>query len=241
MKQVFSITFTGQAGFIFQLPLGYRIGIDLYLSDCCQRYFGFKRLMPLLYNPIELKLDLLLATHSHYDHFDPDSVPLIMSNGKTRLIAAQDIKVEAEKLNLDRSRITYLKTYDVFENEHIKIKAMPCDHGAETPYAIGLLIEADGRKIYVAGDTCFREDFFTNSELNNLDVMIMPINGAFGNMNEVEGARAVNIIKPKLAIPCHFWNFAEHGGNPDKFKEEMKNIYKSENFILMRQGETIEI
>ena len=241
MKNDFIITFAGQAGFILQLPSGYRIGIDLYLSDCCQRYFGFKRLMPFLYNPLDLNLDLLIATHAHYDHFDPDSVPLIMSNFKTKLIAASDVKEEVKKLNLDSSRVTYVKTGDVFENEYVKIKAMPCDHGKETPYAIGLLIEAEGRKIYVAGDTAYREDYFTNSELNNLDVMIMPINGAFGNMNEIEGAKAVDIIKPKLAIPCHFWNFAEHGGEPDKFVKEMKNTYQSENFILMRLGETIRI
>ena len=51
----------------------------------------------------------------------------------------------------------------------------------------------------------------------------------------------VDIIKPKLAIPCHFWNFAEHGGEPDKFVKEMKNTYQSENFILMPLGETIRI
>ena len=85
MKQDFTITFAGQAGFIIETAVGYRIGVDLYLSDCCQRYFGFKRLMPFLYNPLDLNLDLLIATHAHYDHFDPDSVPLIMNNSKTRL------------------------------------------------------------------------------------------------------------------------------------------------------------
>ena len=80
-----SLTFAGQAGFIIESECGYRIGIDLYLSDCCDRYFGFKRLMPYLYNPLDLDLNLLIATHAHYDHFDPDSVPLIMSNPKTKL------------------------------------------------------------------------------------------------------------------------------------------------------------
>lgn len=56
------LTFAGQAGFIIESEKGYRIGVDLYLSDCCNRYFGFKRLMPYLYNPLELKLDLLTIT-----------------------------------------------------------------------------------------------------------------------------------------------------------------------------------
>lgn len=235
MSKELVLTFAGQAGFIIESSGGYRVGVDLYLSDCCYRYFGFKRLMPYLYNPLELNLDLLVSTHVHYDHFDPDSVPLIMSCNKTKLLCACDVKNEAERLNLDKDRITYIKVGEVFEEDNMKIKAMPCDHGADTPDAIGLLIECDGKCIYIAGDTCYREDYFTNDELANVDVMIMPINGAFGNLNESEAAKAVRTIKPKLAIPCHFWNFAEHGGNPEKFMKEAQDI----NYILMRPGEQI--
>lgn len=235
------LTYTGQAGFIIESAEGYRIGIDLYLSDCCERYFGFKRLMPYLYNPLELNLDLLIATHAHYDHFDPDAVPLIMSDKKVSLVAAADVIVEAEKLNLDNNRITYLKEGEVFQDGIVSIKAMPCDHGADTPDAIGLLITVNEKKIYIAGDTCYREEYFTSKELENIDVMIMPINGAFGNLNEVEGAKAASLVNPKLAIPCHFWNFAEHGGNPNIFAEEMRNKYSNTKFILMRGGETIEL
>ena len=234
------LTYAGQAGFIIESAEGYRIGIDLYLSNCCERYFGFKRLMSYLYNPVELNLDLLIATHAHYDHFDPDSVPLIMSDKKVSLVAAADVRVEAEKLNLDNDRITYIKEGEVFQNSSILIKAMPCDHGAETPDAIGLLITIDGKKIYIAGDTCYREEYFTSTELENVDVMIMPINGAFGNLNEIEGAKAAGLVNPKFAIPCHYWNFAEHGGNPNIFAEEMRDKYAETDFVLMQCGETIE-
>ena len=240
-KNTTTLTFAGQAGFIIETKSGYRLGIDLYLSDCCERYFGFKRLMPYIFNPLDLKLDLIISTHAHYDHFDPDSVPLLMSDKKTELVCACDVASEAERLGLDKNRITYIKEGDTFENGSIFIKAMPCDHGVETPDAIGLLIVVDGKKIYIAGDTCYHEDYFKNSELSGVDIMIFPINGAFGNMNETEGAKAVNIIKPKLAIPCHYWNFAEHGGNPDIFAQEMKNVYGIADYILMRPGEEISI
>ena len=239
MKNKSMITYAGQAGFIIQGHDGYRIGIDLYLSNCCERYFGFKRLAPYLYNPLTMELDILIATHAHYDHFDLDSVPLILSNPKTTLLAAHDVKTEVNKLNLDETKVTYLGEGDVFEADKVVIKGLPCDHGSDTPDAIGLLLEIDGKKIYVAGDTSYREDYFSGQELNDLDLMIMPINGAFGNMNETEAAKAVNLIQPKLAIPCHYWNFAEHGGNPYLFAQEMKQVYQNEHFILMRPGETL--
>ncbi len=233
------LTFAGQAGFMIESKKGYKIGVDLYLSDCCDRYFGFKRLMPYLYNPLQLNLDLLVATHAHYDHFDPDSVPNIMSLKKTRLLCACDVKAEAERLGLESDRITYMKENEIYENSDVRIKAMPCDHGKDTPDAIGLLIEMDGKKIYITGDTAYREDYFKNLELKNLDVLIMPINGAFGNMNETEGVKAAGIMKPKLTIPCHYWNFAQHGGNPYIFAEEMKAKYNNLNYLLMRPDETI--
>lgn len=235
------LTFAGQAGFILQTEDGYKVGIDLYLSDCCNRYFGLKRLMPYIFNPMELELDLLIATHAHYDHFDPDSIPLMMGNGRTELLCACDCKEEAEKLSLDESRIAYLKTGDVFRNDRIAIKAMPCDHGDEAPEAIGLLIEADGKRIYIAGDTCYREDYFENKALSGADVFIMPINGAFGNLNETEGAKAAGMIKAKLTIPCHFWNFAAHFGSPHLFMEEMDEHYPNLKYNLMRPGETVEV
>ena len=240
-KNEMQLTFAGQAGFILQTEKGFRIGLDLYLSDCCNRHFGLKRLMPYVFNPEEMDLDLLIATHAHYDHFDPDSIPLMLKNGKTELICATDCKVETEMLNLDQSRITYLKVGDVFENADVKITAMPCDHGEEAPEAIGLFIEADGRRIYIAGDTCFREDTFSREELLGADVFIMPIYGAFGNLNEMEGAKAAGIVKAKLTIPCHYWNFAEHFGSPHLFMQQMDENYPDLKYNLMRVGETIEI
>ncbi len=241
MAKKASLTFAGQAGFILETPNGFRVGIDLYLSDCCNRYFGFKRLMPYIFKPQELNLDLLVATHAHYDHFDPDSIPLIMTNEKTRLLCAYDCLEEVKRLTLDESRISYIRENEVFKNDEITIKAMPCDHGEETPYAIGLLIEIGDKKIHIAGDTCFREDNFSNPEIKNADIFIMPINGAFGNLDEYEGAKAAGIISPKLCIPCHYWNFAEHGGNPHLFMNEMKEKYSNIKYLIMRPGEETEI
>lgn len=232
------ITYAGQAGFIFETDDGVRIGSDLYLSDCCYRYFGFKRLLPYVFKADELDLDILISTHAHYDHFDPDSVPVIMSNRKTRFVCAYDVRAEAERLNLEQNRITYLKEGDTAEIKGAKIKAVACDHGKDTPDAIGVLLTLSGKKIYIAGDTAFREDYFANSELHNADLLIIPINGAFGNMDETEGVRAAEILNAKLTVPSHYWCFAEHGGNPDIFA---KNAEGKFNYLLMRPGETFEI
>lgn len=87
------VYFLGQAGFAVKTDTGVKVAIDPYLSDCCNRYCGFKRLMPFVLTPDEVIFDLLITSHVHYDHFDVDSIPVLMQNGWTRLIAAPDAEV----------------------------------------------------------------------------------------------------------------------------------------------------
>lgn len=230
------VFFLGQAGFLLKTPEEKIIAIDPYLSNCCERYFGFKRLMPNILEASELEIDMLLISHAHYDHFDPDSVPVLLSNGKTALIGAKDVEVECNRLGL-KGNITYLSCGETVVRDDIKITAVPCDHGASAPDALGFLIEIAGKKVYYMGDTTYRTDYMTDVRLSNVDLLLLPINGAFGNLNEKEATLVIGALHPKLAVPCHYWNFAEHGGNPELFMEHMKSVAPECSYLLMRQGE----
>lgn len=232
------VFFLGQAGFLLKTPAGKLIAIDPYLSNCCERYFGFKRLMPRILEPGELSIDTLLISHAHYDHFDPDSVPSILSGNQTALIGAKDVQTECTRLGLTGD-ITYLSCGESALRDDLKVTGVPCDHGELAPDALGLLIEIAGKKIYYMGDTAYRPDYLTNPLLRDIDLLLLPINGAFGNLNEQEAAQVVETLAPKLAVPCHYWNFAEHGGNPGVFKEQMANVAPNRPYLLMRQGEGI--
>ena len=57
-----NIFFAGQAGFIIKSSSGQMLAVDLYLSDCVERLegnVGFKRLLPKMLSPYELKLSLI--------------------------------------------------------------------------------------------------------------------------------------------------------------------------------------
>ena len=234
------VFFLGQAGFIFKSPTGQLVAVDPYLSDCCERYFGFKRLMPHILEAGELVLDQLVISHAHYDHFDPDSVPLLMANGKTELIGARDILPECERLGLAQ-RITVIGQGDTVIRGEMTVTGKACDHGDLAPDALGLLLTVGGKTIYMMGDTAYRPDRLDDPALQGVDLLILPINGAFGNLNEQEAAQVVATLKPKLAVPCHYWNFAEHGGDPGKFQQAMKALAPAIPYRLMRQGEGITV
>ena len=232
------VFFLGQAGFIFKTSNNKLIAVDPYLSNCCERYFGFKRLMPYILDAQELVFDHIIASHAHYDHFDPDSIPTLLSNGHTEFIGAMDTKSECERLGLLK-KVTYLACEEVLERDGFKVTGMPCDHGELAPDALGLLFEMAGKKIYLMGDTAYRPELLKNPSLQNVDLLILPINGAFGNLNEEEAAKVIKELSPKLSVPCHYWNFAQHGGNPGVFIQKMQEIAPSNSYNLMRQGEAL--
>lgn len=234
-----AVYWLGQAGFVFKTERGTKIGVDLYLSDCCNRYFGFKRLMPMLVEPQELELELLIATHAHYDHFDVDTIPLLL-NGHTKFIGARDCKIECERLKIDPAQTQFIAPGEIAQYLDVGITAQKCNHGVGAPDAIGLLLEISGKKVYITGDTAFSPEYLTK-ELFNPDLLILPINGAFGNLDEIQATQYVKLLQPKLVIPCHYWNFAEHGGNPYIFMEHMKESVPDIVYQIMRMGENIVV
>lgn len=237
-----SLCFIGQAGFILKSKSGKLLAVDLYLTDCCERKYGFKRLMPKVLTPSDIVFDVVVCTHEHYDHFDVDAIPLMLSNPVTSLVAARDCRKLVKRLELDDDAVIYLSAGENCTVSDFHIDAVFCDHGSNTPDAIGLIITVDGKKIYFSGDTCLRLDKIpVIANYGFLDVMIAPINGAFGNMNESEMVQLCKELNPGLVIPCHYWNFAEHGGNPGLFMECMQNMCPSNRYRVMAMGEMVEL
>ncbi|MDB4896933.1 MAG: metal-dependent hydrolase, partial [Firmicutes bacterium] len=65
----------GNSGFAFRAGNGQVIYIDPLLSDAVYGVNRWQRLQPPPFRPAEADCDLLLITHGHADHLDPDSVP----------------------------------------------------------------------------------------------------------------------------------------------------------------------
>ena len=229
----------GQAGYVIKNSMGKLLGIDLYLSECVERVEGndgFKRLLPKVLSPFDLVFDVIIATHPHYDHFDMDSIPCLMSNSKTVLYASENCEDEVKRLMMTGERCNYIKPGDNAENDGFAISFINCDHGTGAPDAVGVLIETDGKRILFIGDSCLRTDFIGEyTKSGRIDIMIAPINGAYGNLNESECAELAELVAPELTIPCHYGMFASHGGNPGSFLQKMNE--KQLKYKLMSLGE----
>lgn len=235
----------GQAGFIIKSSTGQLLAWDLYLSECGERIEGndgFKRLLPQILLPQEIEFDYIVASHPHFDHFDMDSMPILMSARKTKLFASVNCRIEAERLGMRHDRTVYVEPGETCRAGDFLIHFVNCDHGAGAPDAVAAVIEVDGFRLFFVGDSCLRLDrqkeFLSFGEI---DVMIAPINGAYGNLNEHDCALMSKALCPKLTVPCHYGMFASHGGNPGLFRQSMAEECPDNRYLLMCMGETYRL
>lgn len=235
----------GQAGFIIQSRSGQLLGIDLYLSECVEPvegHVGYHRLMPQIIDPTELELDVAIATHFHRDHFDIDAMPHLMANGKTKLFCAYDCQEDVEQLKIDKNRVQLVKPGDSYDFADFHIDFIHSDHGTGAPLEAAPIVTVDGKHILEAGDTSLHLDWKEEYlKAGALDVLIAPINGAYGNLNEQENVTLTKALQPKLTVPCHFGMFASHGGHPGLWKELLEEQLPEQQYKIFTMGEGIEI
>lgn len=235
----------GQAGFIIQSCSGKLLGIDLYLSECVELvegHVGYHRLMPRIIDSTQLQLDVVVATHFHRDHFDIDAMPGLMANGKTQLYCAYDCQDDVNRLQLDKSRVQFVKPGDSYDYADFHIDFIHSDHGDGAPLEAAPIVNVDGKHILEAGDTSLHLDWKNEYlKAGALDVLIAPINGAYGNINEQENVTLTKALQPRLTVPCHFGMFASHGGHPGLWKELLEEQLPEQQFKIFTMGEGIEI
>ncbi|MGL4648422.1 MAG: MBL fold metallo-hydrolase, partial [Caldilineaceae bacterium] len=238
-----AIFYLAQSGFVYKSPAGVTVCIDAYLSDCVHRLlaaerFGFKRMIPSPLAPDELDVDMVVCTHAHADHFDYDAIPVFAANPRIRFVAAPDCEVEFEKLGIPSARVTIVREGDTVEQGDVRMTAVFADHGDLAPEALGIVLTIGDIVIWQVADSAYRPDRWGHL-FGHVDVIIPPINGAYGNLDALEAARLASDAQAKLAIPCHFWMFAEHGGNPAQFLEACQELAPRTRATLMAPGESL--
>ncbi|MHB8279346.1 MAG: MBL fold metallo-hydrolase [Candidatus Humimicrobiaceae bacterium] len=216
------IWWLGQAGFIIKMSSGEVIIIDVYLSDCCERIHGFKRITQSPLKAEELEGSLVIVTHAHYDHFDIDSVPIFMDKPDIKLAGPESVINESLKLGINRAKLILLQEGKEIGFKKFKLLPVYSDHGNLAPDALGFILDFNYFKLYFTGDTAYRPEKMKLAIQNKPEIIILPINGKFDNLTPVQAAKLAKDVKAKVSIPCHFWTFIEHNGNPLAFSKALK-------------------
>ncbi len=237
-----ALIWLAQAGFVFKTPAAKIIYVDPYLTDSVQRLLpeyglGFKRLTPSLIEPQEVEADYVISTHSHQDHLDVDALPIMARNPRACFIGAPDCRAAYLDAGLPDSRFAILHQDETLDLPGFQLTGVYADHGSLAPDALGLWFNFDGLRVWVVGDTAYRPERWGAQFAQNPDLLIPPINGAFGNLNEVEAARLAGDAHARWTLPCHFWMFPLHQGNPLRFLEACQQHAPETKPLLLTPGE----
>lgn len=236
MMQGVEIRWLGQAGFEITSPKGVRIVIDPYLGNSCMELVGFQRMMPAPIKIDDFSADALLISHEHPDHLDIDLMRAI-ENGKEIPVygnlscrnALIDAKIDEDILNV-------ISIGDVFSVGDVEIRVLPCDHGTQCVDPFGFLLKTGGMSIYFAGDTAYSPSMLQSAIDARPDIALLPINGMYGNLNSEEAFKLAADMGCKIMIPCHFWMFVEHGGDPLLLKQ-LADQNRAPKIVFMVSGE----
>jgi L-ascorbate 6-phosphate lactonase len=239
-----AIFWLAQAGFVYKTPAGKIIYVDPYLTDSVHRQladvlYGFKRIMMAPLAPEEVEADFLVCTHSHPDHLDVDLIPVLLNDPRIHFLGAPDCRAEFEKQGVPVDRYTIMARGVTLDYGDFRLTPVYADHGDLAPDALGVVLQIGDIKVWQVGDSAYRPDMWQDVFGMGIDVIIPPINGAYGNLDGVEAAKLARDAHARVAIPCHFWMFAEHGGSPVQFLDACKEYAPEVRPHLMSVGELL--
>lgn len=149
--------------------------------------------------------DYIFITHSHYDHFSKEDI-LNIKNDNTVIIGPYDIYDKCLEMGFSKDKVIKVKPCEEYDYGVIRFKTVYAYNLNKTFHLkesnwVGYVLEFEGKKYYIAGDTDFIMDNL--SVLKNIDVAFIPIGGVY-TMDALEAAGYVNNIKPKEVVPIHY-------------------------------------
>jgi len=216
-----AIWYLGQEGILIRWN-GHYLAVDPYLSDyvdrnCCQ-YVKWERLYAPPTAPEALDfLDVVVCTHSHCDHADPDTLSAIArTNPKTVFVVPAPEAAQIASYGIASERIIPACADQVLPICGFDICPVPAAHeelhtDENGNYReLGYIIGTGAGRFFHAGDMCMYDGLIPR--LTDIDIAFLPINGRdyfrnkndiIGNFNCEEAVMLAKEIGAGLLVPLH--------------------------------------
>ncbi len=183
-------------------------------------------------------VDLVLVSHNHFDHVDrrflrmlPVSVPIF----------APAITAWMTRLKGGRN-VTGLKPWQQKSFDGISVTAVSARH---VTFTIGYVIEAEGRRIYFAGDTYLADFMAKIGQEFHPDVALIPVT-TFRipmTMGESQAVKAVRLLSPRIVIPIHLGivprsPLMRTRDTPEGFRERLRQAGMNTEVMILMEGQS---
>ena len=212
------ITWLGHAAFLIESPKGARIAIDPWIGNNPKfpKAFDWG------------KVDVIAATHGHFDHFGDDGIALAKKTGAT-VVAVFELALHCGANGVEK--VSGMNKGGSQRVSGVEFRMVNAIHSSGTsgagkennfpadPCGYVMTFE-DGFRIYHAGDTNVFADMALIGELYDPDVALLPI-GDFYTMGPREAAKACQLLGVPIVIPMHWGTFPVLPGTPDDLRHEV--------------------
>jgi len=213
-----TLTFHGHSCFVLEHD-GKRIIFDPFLSGNPRADVRPEQLP---------HLDAVLLTHGHADHLG-DAVPLAKKHGAT-IVAPYELALYCGDRGVENVHSMHIGGSHEFPFGRVKmvvaihggmVEGEASASGRYTTAPCGYVVTLGGKSVYHAGDTALTSDMQLLA--GRVDVMCLPIGDNY-TMGVEDGARAVELVKPKVAIPMHFGTFPGLDADASAFKTKVASL-----------------
>ncbi len=227
----------GQSGCRLSFP-GATIYLDPYLSNSVQELDApdLNRLPPIPFLPEEVRdADHVLITHEHIDHCDPHTLPkLAQASPQAHFYGPQPVVERLLAWGIPAARIHLARESWQELAPKLRFCATPAAHpeierdAAGNLACVGFVLEYDGERLYLAGDTCVKQEIIdTLKGLGAIHTAFLPVNehnffrgrrGIIGNMSVREAFQFGQEIGLKQLVAVHWDMFAINAVDPDEIR-----------------------
>lgn len=219
------VVWLGQAGLLLETK-NKKIIIDPYLSDSVEKINSLNyRRVPVDDKFFNIRPDIIVLTHDHLDHTDPETLEKYLNSyDNITVLASKNAWNTARKFGRNHNYVMFNR-HTKWTEDGITFTAVKAEHSDD--FAIGVIIDDGEEKYYITGDTLYNSEIFEDIP-KDIDVLFIPVNGVGNNLNFTDAADFSKQIGAAKTVPVHFGMFDEL--DPKSFKCDgcvIPEIYKA--------------